>query len=108
MTSLVAFQGQARLLAPAFRADGQLALFERIQGWPSDILDYACVMALSDETPADPDLCLRLATPAVPGVRNGVHIERERRLRRALDRVTAELIAVSSPASSTEVALQAT
>lgn len=97
--SLVAYQAQARLLAPAFDATGQLALFERIQGWPSDIVDYSCVMALSPDPRPDPEECLRRAacafTPA-RSVRPRDADERERRLRRAMDRVQAQLISHSS------------
>lgn len=101
VVNLVAYQSQARLLASAFDATGQLALFERIQGWPSDILDYSCVMALSEDRLPDPEECLRRAFPpdSTPRPwRTRDAAERERRLRRALDRVQAEMISASSTA----------
>lgn len=98
--NLVAHQGQARLIAPAFDATEQLALFERIQGWPSDILDYCVVMALSGEQESDPEACLRLAAKALPASLKMTardRAERERRLRRAVDRVNAALIGARVP-----------
>lgn len=100
VVSLVAHQGQARLIAPAFDAVERLALFERIQGWPSDILDYAIVMGLPDASQGDPEACLRLAAKSMPAslkITARDRVERERRLRRAVDRVHAALIAVRSP-----------
>lgn len=101
VVSLVAHQGQARLLAPAFDATEQLALFERIQGWPSDILDYSIVMGLTDALDPDPESCLRLASQSLPPtlrISARDRGERERRLRRAVDRVNAALIAAREPA----------
>ena len=98
--NLVAHQGQARLIAPAFDATEQLALFERIQGWPSDILDYSVVMALSVDQESDPEACLRLAAKALPASLKMTardRAERERRLRRAVDRVNAALIGARVP-----------
>lgn len=96
VVSLVAHQAQSRMLAPVFRACEQLALFERIQGWPSDITDFAVVMALGDGPNPDPDQCLRESTlriPATLGISARDRGERERRLRRAIDRVQSSLIA---------------
>lgn len=93
--NLVAHQGQARLIAPAFAAVEPLALFERIQGWPSDVLDYAVVMGLSEDERPDPEACLRLAGNSLPASLNipgRERSERERRLRRAVDRVHAAII----------------
>ena len=100
VVQLVAHQGQARLLAPAFDATVQLALFERIQGWPSDILDYSVVMSLAEGTDPDPEACLRQAAKEVPTtlrISARDRTERERRLRRAVDRVSAALIAARQP-----------
>lgn len=100
VVSLVAHQGQARLLAPAFDATERLALFERIQGWPSDILDYSIVMGLTDALEPDSESCLRLASQSLPGtlrITARDRSERERRLRRAVDRVNAALIAARQP-----------
>lgn len=99
--NLVAHQGQARLIAPAYDATERLALFERIQGWPSDILDYSIAMSLIDAPDADPEACLRLASRALPPslrITARDRAERERRLRRAVDRVNAALIVSRSPA----------
>ena len=101
VVNLVAHQGQARLIAPAFDATGQLALFERIQGWPSDVLDYAIVMAASGEEHPDPEACLRQAAKGLPASLRMTardRAERERRLRRAVDRVSAAMVAARSPA----------
>lgn len=101
VVNLVAHQGQARLIAPAYDATERLALFERIQGWPSDILDYAITMSLPDSPDADPEACLRLAARDLPTslrITARDRAERERRLRRAVDRVNAALIAARSPA----------
>jgi len=101
VVNLVAHQGQARLLAPAFGETTRIALFERIQGWPSDILDYSIVMALAPAEQPDPDVCLRLATrdlPASLSISARDRSERDRRLRRAVDRVNAALIAARTPA----------
>jgi hypothetical protein len=98
--NLVAHQGQARLIAPAFDAIEELALFERIQGWPSDILDYSIVMGMPEDSPSDAEACLRLANRGLPPslrVSARDRAERERRLRRAVDRVDAALIAARSP-----------
>lgn len=100
VVNLVAHQGQARLIAPAFNATERLALFDRIQGWPSDILDYAVVMGMTDAEQADPEACLRVAAKGMPAslkITARDRAERERRLRRAVDRVHAALIAVRSP-----------
>lgn len=100
VVNLVAHQGQARLIAPAFDATGQLALFERIQGWPTDILDHSIVMALPDGADPDPDAALRAAAKAMPTsmrITARDRAERERRLRRAVDRVKAALIAARAP-----------
>lgn len=101
VVNLVAHQGQARLIAPAYDATESLALFERIQGWPSDILDHSIVMGLSDGTTSDPEACLRLAAQSLPASLKMTardRAERERRLRRAVDRVNAALIAARVPA----------
>lgn len=101
VVNLVAHQGQARLIAPAYDATENLALFDRIQGWPSDILDYSIVMALPDEPESDPEACLKVAAKSLPtSIRMTVRdrAERERRLRRAVDRVNAALIAARVPA----------
>lgn len=101
VVNLVAHQGQARLIAPAYDATERLALFERIQGWPSDILDYSITMSLSDSSDPDPGACLRLAARNLPAslrITARERAERERRLRRAVDRVNAALIAARSPA----------
>lgn len=101
VVNLVAHQGQARLIAPAFDATERLALFERIQGWPSDILDYSIVMALPEEEEPDPESCVRLAAKDLPAslrIAARDRAERERRLRRAVDRVNAALIAARVPA----------
>ena len=103
IVSLVAHQGQARLIAPAFDAIEELALFERIQGWPSDILDYAITTSLPDDIDPDPEACLRLAAKGLPAtlrITARDRAERERRLRRAVDRVSAATIAARSPAHS--------
>jgi hypothetical protein len=100
IVSLVAHQGQARLIAPAFDAIEELALFERIQGWPSDILDYSIVMGMPEDSPSDAEACLRLASRGLPTslrISARDRAERERRLRRAVDRVDAALIAARSP-----------
>ncbi len=100
VVNLVAHQGQSRLIAPAYEATEQLALFERIQGWPSDILDYAIATSLTDAPEADSDYCVRLASKALPpSLRMTARdrAERERRLRRAIDRVNAALMASRSP-----------
>lgn len=101
VVNLVAHQGQARLIAPAFDATERLALFDRIQGWPSDILDHSIVMALPDDPESDPEACLRLAAKSLPASLKMTardRAERERRLRRAVDRVNAALIAARVPA----------
>lgn len=101
VVNLVAHQGQARLIAPAFDATERLALFDRIQGWPSDILDHSIVMALPDVPQSDPEACLRLAAQSLPASLKMTardRAERERRLRRAVDRVNAALIAARVPA----------
>jgi hypothetical protein len=98
--NLVAHQGQARLIAPAYGAIEQLTLFERIQGWPSDILDYAIVMAVSGEEHPDPEACLRQAAKGLPASLRMTardRAERERRLRRAVDRVSAAMVSARSP-----------
>lgn len=100
IVNLVAHQGQARLIAPAFDATERLALFDRIQGWPSDILDHSIVMALPDEREPDPETCLRLAAKALPASLRMTardRAERERRLRRAVDRVSAARVAARVP-----------
>jgi hypothetical protein len=99
--NLVAHQGQARLVAPAFGEVQRMALFDRIQGWPSDILDYSIVMGLASDEHPDPDACLRLAgreLPASLSISARDRSERDRRLRRAVDRVNAALIAARTPA----------
>jgi hypothetical protein len=101
VVNLIAHQGQARLIAPAYDAHERLALFERIQGWPSDILDYSITTSLTGAPDADPEACLRLAAKALPpslSITARDRGERERRLRRAVDRVSAALIAARSPA----------
>lgn len=101
VVNLVAHQGQARLIAPSFDATERLALFERIQGWPSDILDYSIVMALPEDEEPDPEGCVRLAAKDLPASLRMTardRAERERRLRRAVDRVNAALIAARAPA----------
>lgn len=101
VVNLVAHQGQARLIAAAYGDVERLALFDRIQGWPSDILDYAVTMGLSTEGTADPEIGLRLAAKQVPAslaITARDRSLRERRLRRAVDRVHAALIAARSPA----------
>lgn len=101
VVNLVAHQGQARLIAPAFDATERLALFDRIQGWPSDILDHSIVMALPVDPGSDPEACLRLAAQSLPAslkMSARDRAERERRLRRAVDRVNAALIAARVPA----------
>ena len=101
VVNLVAHQGQARLIAPAYDASESLALFDRIQGWPSDILDHSIVMGLTDGTTSDLEACLRLATQTLPASLRMTardRAERERRLRRAVDRVNAALIAARVPA----------
>ena len=103
VVNLVAHQGQARLIAPAFDAVKRLALFERIQGWPSDILDYAITLSLPDDMDPNPEACLRLAAKEMPAtlrITARDRAERERRLRRAVDRVSAATIAARSPAHS--------
>ena len=100
VVNLVAHQGQARLIAPAYDAQESMALFDRIQGWHSDILDHSIVMALPDEPDSDPEACLRLAAQALPASLKMAardRAERERRLRRAVDRVGAALIAARVP-----------
>ena len=101
VVNLVAHQGQARLLAAAYGDVERLALFDRIQGWPSDILDYAVTMGLPPEGTTDPEVGLRLAAKQVPAslaITARDRSMRERRLRRAVDRVHAALIAARSPA----------
>ena len=103
VVSLVAHQAQSRLVAPAYDATERLALFDRIQGWPSDILDYAIVLGAVDAEAPDPETCVRLAGKQLPAsLRMSVRerAERERRLRRAVDRVNAAIIAAraSTPA----------
>lgn len=101
VVNLVAHQGQARLIAPAFDATERLALFDRIQGWPSDILDHSIVMGLPDDAGRDPEACIRLAAQRLPAslrISARDRAERERRLRRAVDRVNAALIAARVPA----------
>ncbi len=100
VVNLVAHQGQARLIAPAYDATERLALFDRIQGWPSDILDYSITMSLTGSPEADPETCVRLAARALPPslrITARDRAERERRLRRAVDRVNSALIASRSP-----------
>lgn len=100
IVNLVAHQGQARLIAPAFDASEQLALFERIQGWPSDILDYAIVMGRCEVDDPNPEAGLRQAARDLPPtLRMSARdrAERERRLRRAVDRVHAALIVSRTP-----------
>jgi len=95
VVNLVAHQGQARLIAPAFGSRERLALFDRIQGWPSDILDYSVVLAMATSDDVDPDTCLRQASRSLPAslsITARDRGERERRLRRAVDRVNAALI----------------
>lgn len=95
VVNLVAHQAQARLVAPAFTASERLALFERIQGWPSDILDYAIVLSLAEGDDQDPESCVRLAGRRLTAsLRMSARdrAERERRLRRAVDRVDAAII----------------
>ncbi len=104
VVNLVAHQTQARLVAPAYDAVERLSLFERIQGWPSDILDYAIVMGLADGEASDPEVRVRLASKSLPmtlRIAARDRSERERRLRRAVDRVDAALIATrtSTPAA---------
>jgi len=99
VVNLVAHQAQARLIAPAYCASERLALFERIQGWPSDILDYSIVLGLTDEDPVNPETCIRLAGASVPAslrVSARDRVEREKRLRRAVDRVSAAIIAAKA------------
>lgn len=104
VVNLVAHQTQARLVAPAYDAVERLSLFERIQGWPSDILDYSIVMGLADGETSDPEARVRLASKSLPmtlRIAARDRSERERRLRRAVDRVDAALIAArtSTPAA---------
>jgi hypothetical protein len=104
VVNLVAHQAQARLIAPAWDATERLALFERIQGWPSDILDYSIVMAMSAADPPDPESCVRLAGKQVPAslrISARDRAERERRLRRAVDRVHASIIAAQAATPAT-------
>lgn len=100
VVNLVAHQTQARIIAPHFGVTEQLALFERIQGWPSDILDYAIITSLVQTGPDDPTTSLRKASQELPAslkITASQRTERERRLRRALDRVTAATLAAQSP-----------
>lgn len=104
VVNLVAHHAQARLIAPAWDATERLALFERIQGWPSDILDYSIVMAMSAADPPDPEYCVRLAGKQVPAslrISARDRAERERRLRRAVDRVHASIIAAQAATPAT-------
>lgn len=105
VVNLVAHQTQSRLIAPAWDATERLALFERIQGWPSDILDYSAVMSLNDAESSDPEVCVRMANMQLPAslkISARTRAERERRLRRAVDRVHASIIAAraSTPATA--------
>jgi len=105
VVSLVAHQAQARLVAPAYDAAQEIALFERIQGWPSDILDYAIVLGLDGTRTLDPEACVRLASQQLPAslrISARDRSERERRLRRAIDRVNAAMISArtSTPVST--------
>ena len=51
VVSLVGHQTQSRLISQTLGAGPQLALIPRIQGWPSDILDYAILTAGTDGNP---------------------------------------------------------
>jgi hypothetical protein len=87
VVALVAHQAQSRMLAATYGAQSELALVNRIQGWPADIIDYAVVMSAG----SDVDECLRACGRSVPGdpsVPARIAAEREKRLRRAVDRVT--------------------
>ncbi len=101
---LVAHQAQARLVAPAYGATEEIALFERIQGWPSDILDYAIVLGGDGTGSLNPEACVRLAAKQLPAslrISARDRSERERRLRRAIDRVDAALIGARASAPAT-------
>ena len=101
VVSLVAHQMQSRLVAGAFASYESLGLIERIQGWPSDIMDYAVVISLAPAGLADPEMGLRRASESLPTtlrITARDRAERDRRIRRAVDRVSAALISTGATA----------
>ena len=101
VVSLVAHQMQSRLVAGTFASYESLGLIERIQGWPSDIMDYAVVMSLAPAGLADPEMGLRRASESLPTtlrITARDRAERDRRIRRAVDRVSAAVISAGATA----------
>lgn len=99
--ALVAHQLQSRLIAPAMGCEASLSLFDRVQGWPADIVDFAILT--SDETgPITLDEGLervRQTDIRHPKVSASTREERVGRLRRAGERVSRALAtAESAPA----------
>ena len=98
VVSLVAHQLQSRMIADAYQAADALALIERVQGWPADILDYAIVTSSTDG-PVEVSVGLhtiRQQDIANPRVSATTREERQVRLHRAADRVNSALEAASS------------
>jgi len=98
--SLVAHQMQSRLLAPAFGCAAALSLFERVQGWPSDIVDYAILTSGADGPINLAEGLERARQAAIgdPRVPATLREERQARLRRAGERVARALETSEDPA----------
>lgn len=87
--SLVAHQQQSRMIARALDCEAALSLFERVPGWPADIVDFA-ILTSSPEGPVDINEGLhrvRHFDIAHPRISASVREERIARLRRAGERV---------------------
>lgn len=95
--NLVAHQLQSRMLAQALGCAPSLRLFERVQGWPADIVDYAILTSDEDgPIPLEAGLGrIRDADIAHPEILATVREERQARLRRAGERVHRAVDAMS-------------
>lgn len=99
VVSLVGHQAQARSLAPYLGGAAELALFERVQGWPSDILDFAILTAgaQGQELSIEEGLVIvALEQDVVLDLPLVVRVTRLERLRRAGARVDCRLSVVNA------------
>jgi len=98
--SLVAHQLQSRMLAETYGAADSLALIERVQGWPADIVDYA-VITTGDQEAVSVDQGLQAIWQVAIAERRlspALREERQGRLRRAADRVQSAIAAAGGHA----------
>jgi hypothetical protein len=87
--SLVAHQQQSRMIARALGCEAALSLFDRVPGWPADIVDFA-ILTSSPQGPVELEEGLNLVRHfdiAHPRISASVREERTARLRRAGERV---------------------